>query len=289
MNDERPHRNPDGRGPEAEGSTYLHGVDPGEQRRLSDLNDLMNDACLREIAVPPGARILDVGSGLGQFTRLLAREAGAGGHVVGVERDPRQIEEALRQAQAAGEADRFELRQGDAHSLPLAAGEWGSFDLAHARFLLEHVPDPLAVVAGMVRSVRPGGRIVLADDDHDLLRLWPEPPGVRAIWGAYMRTYERIGCDPIVGRRLVELLHAAGARPVRSTWIYFGACAGEARFPAFVSNLERIFLGARASILAGGELAAGAFDGGIDELRAWGRRPDATFWYAISFAEGERV
>ena len=37
--------------------------------------------------------------------------------------------------------------------------------------------DPLAVVRQMVRAVKPGGRVVLADDDHDLLRLWPEPPG----------------------------------------------------------------------------------------------------------------
>ena len=35
--------------------------------------------------------------------------------------------------------------------------EWGTFDLVHARFLLEHVSDPLAVVRSMARAVRPGG------------------------------------------------------------------------------------------------------------------------------------
>ena len=58
-----------------------------------------------------------------------------------------------------------------------ADDEWGTFDVAHTRFVLEHVPDPLRVVKTMVRAVQPGGRIVLADDDHDVLRLWPEPPG----------------------------------------------------------------------------------------------------------------
>jgi len=32
----------------------------------------------------------------------------------------------------------------DALALPLRDDEWGTFDLAHARFLLEHVRDPLA-------------------------------------------------------------------------------------------------------------------------------------------------
>src|SRR5919204_622789 len=116
------------------------------------------------------------------------------------------------------------LNAGTLRELPLTRAEWGSFDVAHTRFLLEHVPDPEAVVAAMVRAVRPGGRIVLADDDHDVLRLWPEPAAVRAVWQAYCGTYERMGNDPYVGRRLPALLHGAGAVPRRSTWIFFGAC-----------------------------------------------------------------
>jgi SAM-dependent methyltransferase len=107
---------------------------------------------------------------------------------VGVERDPRQIAEALRLAEAVGEGGLVELREGRAQDLPLAPGEWGTFDLAHARFLLEHVPDPLAVVKQMVKAVRPGGRVALLDDDHELLRLFPEPPAVTGAWEAYWRT-----------------------------------------------------------------------------------------------------
>ena len=72
--------------------------------------------------------------------------------------------------------DLVELREGDVYSLPLRDDEWGSFDVVHTRFLLEHVPDPQAVVDEMVRAVRPGGRVALLDDDHELLRLAPEVP-----------------------------------------------------------------------------------------------------------------
>lgn len=39
-----------------------------------------------------------------------------------------------------------EFRQGDARKLPLRKEEWGTFDVVHTRFMLEHVPDPMDVV-----------------------------------------------------------------------------------------------------------------------------------------------
>jgi ubiquinone/menaquinone biosynthesis C-methylase UbiE len=269
-------------------SVYIHGTTPTEQDRLSLLNDLINAPLLRELHLEGGERILDVGSGLGQFTRALARAAGPAGRVVGVEANPRQLAEAVAKARGAGEAGLADFRAGDALSLPLRDEEWGSFDLAHARFLLEHVRDPLAVVRQMVRAVRPGGRVVLADDDHDVLRLWPEPPGLGPLWQAYVRTYDRLGNDPFIGRRLVSLLHQAGATPRRNTWVFFGSCSGSPTFPVVVNNLIDILLGAREAILGQSLREPAEIDGALEALRLWGQRPDASFWYSVCWAEGVR-
>jgi SAM-dependent methyltransferase len=252
------------------------------------LNDLLNEASLRKLSLKGGEKILDVGSGIGQLTRAMARAAGRGGRVLGIDRDSDQLAEAMRQARAAGEEEMFELRHGDALDLPLTGEEWGAFDLAHTRFLLEHVSDPLAVVQAMVRAVRPGGRIVLADDDHDVLRLWPEPPGLVSLWQAYIRGYDRLGNDPYVGRRLVWLLSAAGAVSLRNDWIFFGSCAGAPLFPEIVENLEKILAGARALVLATAQIEEEAFDRAIHALREWSTRPDAAFWFATCWAEGLR-
>lgn len=269
--------------------SYIHGTSPDEQRRLSLMNDIANAGSLREAAVRPGDHVLDVGSGLGQLTRMMARQAGPTGRVVGVEFSAEQLEAARRLAAEAGEADLVELRQGDAAAPPLEAGEWGSFDLVHTRFLLEHLQDPASVVRAMVRAARPGGRIVLEDDDHDLLRLWPEPAGVMAAWSAYQESYRRNGCDPLIGRKLSRLLHEAGALPSRSTWIFFGACAGDPAFPSVVANLHGVLAGARGEILRTGAIGADAFDRALESLLAWESVPGASFGLAIAWAEGRKA
>lgn len=268
-------------------SLYLHGTDPNEQRRLSILNGLLNDAALREMKLASGEKILDVGSGLGQLTRAMARQPGC--RVVGIERSAAQLAEAKRQAELAGEASLVDFREGDATALPLRADEWGSFDIAHTRFLLEHVPRPLDVVRAMSKAARPGGRVILQDDGHDILRLVPEPPGVLALWQAYIRSYDRAGNDPLVGHRLVSLLHEAGCVPVRNTWLFFGACAGQADlFRAYVENLAGILRGVRDFLLEQSLTDARSFDAALESLRRWGELPEAAFWYAVSWAEGRR-
>ncbi len=269
-------------------STYIHGTGEDEQRRLSLMNDvLLNPAMLRELSLRGDERIVDFGSGLGQFSRVMAR-AVPQGRVVGIERDDAQLAGARARATEAGESALVDFRQGDVYDPPLRGDEWGTFDVAHARFILEHVDDPLRVVKAMLRAVRPGGRVVLADDDHGVMRLWPEPPGWNDLWTAYMRTYDRIGADPLVGRRLVSLLHEAGAAPRRNTWVFFGGCAGMEHFDVVARNMAGVVRTARETIVSMSLFDGQYVDAVLDHVDAWSRRPDAALWFSVSWAEGTR-
>jgi SAM-dependent methyltransferase len=267
-------------------SVYLHGTSEEEQRRLSLMNDvLLNNTALREMALRGDERIIDFASGLGQFARAMAR-AVPRGHVVGIEKDPNQLAQSIKLANA--DKVHVDFRHGDVLALDLPREEWGTYDVAHARFILEHVRDPLKVVQTMVKTLKPGGRIILADDDHDVMRLWPEPVGFNDLWRAYMRTYERIGNDPFVGRRLVELLHRAGAEPRRNNWIFFGGCAGMQNFDVLTANMISIVRGARDAILSMSLFERNAFERVVREYETWAQRPDAAMWFAVAWAEGAR-
>ncbi len=253
---------------------------------MSLLNDLLNESCLRELNLVEGEKVLDLGSGLGQFTRRMAQKVGGNGQVVGIERDRDQIAQAKRLANIAGQSVLVEFRQGDVFELPLGESEWGSFDVAHARFLLEHVPRPELVIAEMVRSVRPGGRVFVADDDHDNFRPWPEPAGFDALWRAYVRSYERAGNDPYVGRRLVSLLHGAGLTAIRNSCVFFGGSAGDERFEAVADNIIGTLGGAKDAILSDESLDEESFRIGMEGLESWKADPSAALWYTVCCAEG---
>ncbi|MBZ0269155.1 methyltransferase domain-containing protein [bacterium] len=268
-------------------SITIHGSRPREKRRASLMNDLLNEAALRELRLAPGERVLDVGTGTALFAREMAWVVGREGAVVGVERDADLIRTA-RESDGDDDA-RVDLREGNAHDLPLRAAEWDSFDVVHARFLLEHVPDPVPVVRSMLRAARPGGRVVLADDDHSVFRIHPEPPGFEELWRATIAAFERLGNDPLIGRRLVTLLVDAGATRCRSSCLSFGSCAGQPLFDSAVSNLTGVLEDARDLVLEGGVLSVAEFDRAMRELATWSTLPDASLSYAIDWAEGIRA
>ena len=267
-------------------SLYIHGTAPEEQQRLSLLNHLLNDAALPRVGLVGGERILDVGSGLGQFTRSMARLAGPSGRVIGVERSVEQLTEARRLAVADQEEKLVDFRQGNAIALPLRHEEWGSFDIVHTRFLLEHVTDPLAVVRMMVEAVRPAGKVILQDDDHEVLRIYPEPEGFYDLWKAYARSYSIAGNDPYVGRRLVSLLYESGANPVANHWVFFGSCAGHPHFSSYAANLRGVLQTAKQAIVHNELLSESHFDSAIDSLQRWELNSNAALWYAVCWAEG---
>ena len=268
-------------------SNYIHGSEPEEQARLAKLNQLINSRCLSLLEIRGGEHILDVGSGLGQFTLAMAAKAGESGMCLGIERDKNQLKISQHNLDDSPRAT-VEFRQGNAENLELRQEEWGTFDLAHARFILEHVQQPESVVKGMARAVRPGGRVVVADDDHENMRLHPSPPGFTVLWQAYIRSYDRLGNDPFIGRRLVSILYKCGLRNIRNNVVFFGDSADSPTFQAYATNLIGILVGAKALMIKHALIDEQSFEEGIQNIQQWAENPASALWYTINWAEGTK-
>jgi SAM-dependent methyltransferase len=111
------------------------------------------DHCVLRLDPKPGERILDLATGTGWTSRLVARR---GATVVGVDIAGELLEAARANASAAGL--RIDYRVGDAESLPF---DDGSFDAVISTVGVMFAARQEAAAAELARVVRKGGRIAL--------------------------------------------------------------------------------------------------------------------------------
>ncbi|MDH3648391.1 MAG: methyltransferase domain-containing protein [Saprospiraceae bacterium] len=266
-------------------SKYIHGTHPEEQDRLAILNGLLNQKCLEKIELKGFEHILDIGSGLGLFSRMLSGRV-AEGKVVGIEKETDQIKRAIEYALDDGETQMVEFRQGSAYDLTLLSDEWGSFDLVFMRFLLEHLKNPVQALNQAHRALKPGGRIILIDDDHANFRIAPLCPEFDRLWAAYSQVYKVLGNDPYIGRKLISHLHSSDFQDFKLDFVLFGSAKSEPQFMDYANNLMGILYGARMEIMELLDITSDVFDENLAAIDAWSAKPDAALWYAANWAEG---
>jgi SAM-dependent methyltransferase len=151
----------------------------------------------------PGMRVLDLGSGAGNVTRIAAEMVGPGGRVVGIERDPGAVELARRRTEAAN----VEYRVGDVQTLD---GVEDGFDAVVGRLILMYQPDQVAALGQAASRVRPGGLVCLEEMDWHYLWASPEPPLWTQVRGWVLETMEKAGVETRTGPLLHARFRAAG-------------------------------------------------------------------------------
>ena len=125
----------------------------GEFKPLHDINPLRL-GYINSFAQLVGKRVLDVGCGGGILSESMAKRGAA--HVTGID----MAEKSLQTAQAHAAAERVDnidyrcIRVED-----LAAEQPHSFDVVTCMEMMEHVPDPAAIVKACSELVKPDGMV----------------------------------------------------------------------------------------------------------------------------------
>ncbi|MFP3712952.1 class I SAM-dependent methyltransferase [Puerhibacterium sp. TATVAM-FAB25] len=130
---------------------------PWFERRLGPA--LASVPAVHDILAAPGARILDVGCGMGWSTISLAR-AYPQARLVGIDVDAPSITAARANARAEGVEERVEFRAADAAEL--AGAE--PFDAAFAFECIHDMPRPVEVLGAVRGVVRIDGAVVVMDE-----------------------------------------------------------------------------------------------------------------------------
>jgi MPBQ/MSBQ methyltransferase len=123
--------------------------------------------------LPAGTTVLDVGCGIGGSSRILGRDYGFA--VTGITISPQQVQRA--QELTPQELNNVQFRVDDAMALSYPDG---SFDVVWSIEAGPHMPDKAVFAKELLRVLKPGGMLVVADwnqrDDRQIpLNLWEKP------------------------------------------------------------------------------------------------------------------
>lgn len=210
------------------GDSYIiRGGLPGRER-LKLLARVMRPATLallQRAGVAPGMACLDLGCGPGDVACELGRLVGPKGSVIGLDIDRIKLKTAQVDARDAG-LRHVEFRAGDVGDPELVLPP---ADVGYARFLLTHLPDPLAMLRHLVARIRPGGLLILEDIEISSQVAWPPSPALAAYIDIYRRTALARGVDPDIGPRLPSLLREAGVPPAEVQFAQPAGLTGEVK------------------------------------------------------------
>ena len=106
-----------------------------------------------------GKTVVDIGSGAGGITMLLADRYGAA-RVIGLDVEATMVAHARAKVERAGLQDRIEIRRVEPGPMPLPDA---GVDIVFSKDSIVHIPDKEALAADAFRVLKPGGWFVTSD------------------------------------------------------------------------------------------------------------------------------
>lgn len=126
----------------------------GPQKPLHALNPVRLDYVSARLGLA-GARVLDVGCGGGLLSESMAR---LGAQVTAIDLAPELVKVARLHSLESGVQVNYRVQSVE----DLAAEQPGSFDAVTCMEMLEHVPDPTAIIRACASLLKPGGKLFLS-------------------------------------------------------------------------------------------------------------------------------
>ncbi|GAB1540563.1 hypothetical protein NUACC21_32320 [Scytonema sp. NUACC21] len=161
---------------------------------------------LERFGLCDGMSVLELGSGPGFFTQQLLTWL-PNITVTTVEIDPLLVRKSRQLMQ---DQFRERLRSVEASVMDMELPN-NSFDFAIARLLFQHLPDPIGAARKILNLLKPGGKLVIIDEDADIQwAAYPKIPELPSLLEKDSQLRASQGGNACIGRQLWRILREAG-------------------------------------------------------------------------------
>jgi len=264
---------------------YLHGYNRAEQERLVQQARFYEPVVYRNVRWPEGCReVLEPGCGVGAQTEVLLRRFPQL-HVTGVDRSPSQIARAKKNLAAHIRGKRATFVQGSGEKLPF---EDSRFHGAWLCWLLEHVPEPVALLREVHRCLQPGALIYATEVLNSSFFLHPYAPATLQYWFIFNDHQWNMKGDPFCGAKLGNHLLDAGFQDIETNVCNYLL---DKRTPKLrdehLKSWHRLLLSAAPSLMEAGRVDDALLKELDREWKAALKDPEAVLFY--SFVQAKAV
>jgi ubiquinone/menaquinone biosynthesis C-methylase UbiE len=190
-----------------------------------------------QAGIGPGMHVLDVGSGAGDVSLLVAELVGPEGRVVGVDCAEAAVAWATARVRSQ-QIEHVDFLLGDPAKM-----EFGQqFDAIVGRFVLMYYPDPVAAIRTLARYLRPSGLMVFQEFDMDYLGTHPNVPTFERAAEWMRATFRATGARTRLGAELYPVFVSAGLpAPSLRMDILIGGGAEFQGYDLFAGVLQSLF------------------------------------------------
>jgi len=189
---------------------------------------------LKAAGLAKGMKCLDLGCGGGFVTALISDMVGDSGEVFAIDADDEILNLARADAQSEGRSNiqyaKLDASEGHRENY---------YDFVYARFLLTHLPKPQRCLESMIRSCRPGGKVVVEDIDFTGNFCYPESQAYQRYTELYQQVVTLRGADANIGFKLPAMFRSAGVRDVQVNIVQPVHFEGEGKLLAAIT-MQRV-------------------------------------------------
>ena len=188
---------------------------------------------LEAAGLAQGMTVLDVGSGAGDVAFLAAELVGPTGTIIGVDKVASAVEAAAAAAAARG-LGQVSFRHGDAGEMSFER----PFDAVIGRYVLLFQADASATLRGLIRHLRPGGRVVFHEPDWVSARSAPAAVIYDRCCRWIQEVFRLSGTDGNMADRLYGIFVRAGlGAPAMRMHTFIGGPGASERFLEAIADL----------------------------------------------------